>query len=76
MYCTLRSASLDVAVDTGYYSLVGVSVELICPAGYSCSNSAAPVACSDGYYSIEGQLDCTICPLEYACPSREMPLTS
>jgi hypothetical protein len=36
-YCTLRADNLKQAVSAGYYSLVGVSVQLICPGGKLCS---------------------------------------
>ena len=72
--CTGRYEADNTAVDTGYFSPVGVSTQYICPAGYACDTNVA-VACSSGWYSVEAAMTCTVCPAEYACPNTEIAHT-
>ena len=73
--CELRGETTMRDVTQGptdyYYSPVGVNIEYICPAGYSCTTSAKTLCNTGGlkaYYSPEGANTCTRCVKPYACP--------
>ncbi|GIQ81354.1 hypothetical protein KIPB_002301, partial [Kipferlia bialata] len=50
------------------YSLLGETVCTTCPAGYSCSNAAAPSLCLAGTFSALGDMTCDNCSAGSYCP--------
>jgi hypothetical protein len=70
--CEDRTEGGIANIDSGYYSHSGMSVQLLCPAGYSCDNTNNPVECNSGWYSVESDLGCTECDVNWACPNKEL----
>ena len=62
---TMTTATMPVACpSSGFYSTVGASACLTCPAGSACANGVATV-CLAGFYSGAGAAACTACGTGY-----------
>lgn len=69
MVCAL-SAQVRIAhavCPTGAYETGGNCV--VCPAGSSCTTTAATPCAGAGSYSLKGEMTCSTCPPGYACSS-------
>jgi hypothetical protein len=67
-YKCIGSTSNTQGCPTGFYSTLGDHLCHVCPAGKSCTTSAAS-NCGSGTYSLERETSCTTCPQGYKCPS-------